>query len=199
MGKLLADIKSPVKLAVMGVLLVLSVWLVWRNVFAPVPTTSASRSALIEQARTGSQAAGAQRRGQSGSEIAADPDPTLRLDLLEATRKVEYKGSSRNIFQVYTPPPPPPPPPPVKPPVETASQPPGPPPPPPIPLKFYGTAQSSGRQPRKAFLIDGEEIFIAQEGDTVAKSFKIIRIGPTSIELEDLRSNRRQQLPLIEE
>ena len=198
MGKFLSDLKSPVKLAVVAILLVLCVWLVRRNLFAPV-APSANRGSRVEAAMGGRNTP--QRRGQRGSEELTDVDPTIREDLLEAVRKVEYKGSSRNIFQVYTPPPPPPPPPPpAREPVEPVNvTPPGPPPPPPIPLKFYGTAQAPGNQPRKAFLIEGEEIFIAKEGDVVAKSYRVIRIGPTSIELEDTRSRQRQQLPLLEE
>jgi hypothetical protein len=200
MGKLFADIKNPVKLAVMAALLVVCLWLVRRNIFAPLPqTTGAGRGAAVDAA-LGSRAAPG-RRGQRGNDALADLDPTLRLDLLEAARNVEYRGSPRNIFQVYTPPPPPPPPaPPTPPPGASAgSQPSGPPPPPPISLKFYGTAQQSGGEPRKAFLLEGEEIFIAKEGDVVAKDYKVIRIGAASIEMEDTRNSRRQQLPLIEE
>jgi hypothetical protein len=123
-------------------------------------------------------------------------DPSLRLDLLEASRSVEYQGSSRNIFEFYNPPPPPPPIEPTPPPPVNAAPPT--PRPPAIALKFYGTAQRQGG-PRRAFLTDGEEIIIAQEGDRVANFYEIRRIGVSSLELEDSRSRQVQQLPLIEE
>ena len=130
-----------------------------------------------------------------------DVDPTLRLDLLEASRAVEYQGSSRNIFEFYSPPAPPPPadPAPPPPPPENTSAGIAPPPrQPAIALKFYGTAQRSGG-PRRAFLTDGEEIMIAQEGEVVANFYKINRIGVSSLELEATRNKQTQQLPLIEE
>jgi len=129
-------------------------------------------------------------------------DPTLRLDLLEAGRAVEYQGNSRNIFEFYNPPPPPipvDPAPPLPAPGDTSDgTAPDPPQQPAIGLKFYGTAQRPGG-PRRAFLIDGEEILIAQEGDVVANFYKINRVGVSSLELEDTRSKQTQQLPLIEE
>ena len=134
-------------------------------------------------------------------------DPTLREDLLERSREIEYKGSSRNIFETYTPPPPPAPPappaPPPAPPVADPAAPrPGPPttpPPPDISLKFYGVASPPGAGEKKAFLSDGEEIIIAKEGEVVANFYKVIRIGVNSIELEDSRSQKKQSLPLVEE
>jgi hypothetical protein len=124
-------------------------------------------------------------------------DPSLRLDLLEASRAVEYRGSSRNIFEFYNSPPPPPPVNPTPPPAPVSPVPP-PPRQPIISLKFYGTAQREGG-PRRAFLIDGEEIIIAQEGEVVANYYRVNRIGVSSLELEDTRSRQIQQLPLIEE
>ena len=199
MAAFLSDYRSPVKLAILAVLLVACVWLVWRNLLAPVPQSAGIGQGTQVDAARGTAATPSGRRGRPSGDALADYDPTLRLDLLEAARKVEYRGSARNIFQAYTPPPPPMPPPPPPPPPTAAARTPVTPPAASIPLKFYGTAQRPGSQPRKAFLIDGEEIFIAQEGDIVAKFYKVIRIGPSSIELEDTRSRQRQQLPLIEE
>ena len=125
-------------------------------------------------------------------------DPTLRVDLLERSKQVNYAGESRNIFQFYTPPPPEP----VAAPVaDTPSslQPPPAPAASDMPLKFYGVASRPGTAEKKAFLTDGEEIYIGEEGDLIAKRYKIIRIGVNSIELEDNRDKRRQQLPLLEE
>jgi hypothetical protein len=65
-------------------------------------------------------------------------------------------------------------------------------------LKFYGIATPPASGEKKAFLIDGDEIIIATEGETIARFYKVIRIGVSSIELEYSRSQRRQSLPLLE-
>lgn len=80
-------------------------------------------------------------------------------------------------------------------------QPPPPPPPPPaIPLKFYGYTNAQQRQGNKrAFFIDGEDIFVAGEGDTIKNRYKVIRIGVNSAVIEDTQFKHQQTLPLIEE
>jgi len=121
-------------------------------------------------------------------------DPTLRTDLLKNSEEAAYKGNGRNIFE-DTPPPIPkpivtpvvtPPPTPV---VQT------PPPPPPIPLKFYGFANKPG-QAKAIFLANGDDIFIGHEGEIVNRRYKIIRIHPTQVEIEDVLNNNRQSIPL---
>jgi hypothetical protein len=138
-------------------------------------------------------------------------DPSLHLDLLAKVKTVELTGGSRSLFE-FAPPPAPPPPPPVKiyptvgpqapppKPVETAVVKPPTPPPPPIPLKFYGfsgTARSAGV--RSAFFLDGEDIVIARESDTIRNRYKIVRIGVNSAVVEDTVNKNQQTLPLIEE
>ena len=205
----------------MGILVPLCLWLVYRNLLSPEEQRVAASLPRVESAGSAAAAgrnpvppgarpvpapAGEARRqpGQSLSqqELAA-LDPTLSEDLLERSREVKYQSSSRNIFQIYTPPPPAPPtPPPSNPATAGPTTPPPPPPPPPapsIPLKFYGVAVPPGSAHKKAFLTDGEEIFIAQEGEVIAKFYKIVRIGVNTIELEDSRSKQKQSLPLQEE
>ncbi len=119
-------------------------------------------------------------------------DPRLRLDLLQSSEHTRYEGSGRNIFRPHEElaaiPKPIAPPMPVNP---------GPPPPPPINLKFFGFANKSG-EPRKIFLSQGEDVFIAGEGDIVNRRYKVVRIGPTSVEIEDVLSNNKQTIPLTE-
>ena len=202
-----------------AVVVPLCAWLVYRNLLAPAdprlatptppPADSPRAAALGLQNSSAAGAAPAPpraRRAGNGEPLSqeelASLDPTLREDLLERSHQIAYQGSTRNIFQYYTPPPPPapPPPPPPSQPVETApARPAPPPPPPPIALKFYGIAAPPGSADKKAFLTDGDEIIIAREGETIARFYKVIRIGVNSIELEDSRSNRRQSLPLLEE
>ncbi len=138
-------------------------------------------------------------------------DPILRLDLLAKVQGVESAGGSRNLFQ-FGPPPvkaealkgPEPKviPQPVAPVVQAAddpAKPAGPPPPPPINLKYYGfsTARNNGR--KTAFFLDGDEISVAAEGDTVKKRYRVVRIGVNSVVMEDTESKRQQSLPLTEE
>lgn len=140
---------------------------------------------------------------------AVDPtsiDPMLRLDLLAKVQGMEVEGGSRNLFQFSEPPPPPKPKTPEpkiipKIPGKEAAEakkagPPKPPPPPPINLKYYGYASPKGSAKRTAFFLDGEEILVAGEGDTVKKRYKVVRIGVNSVEMEDTESKSRQTLPL---
>jgi hypothetical protein len=121
--------------------------------------------------------------------VAENLDPTLRLDLLNATEKTMYEGSGRNIFvaqaeAVVIPT--------VigKPNTDPAHTPdayhlPTPPPPPPIPLKFFGFASKPG-EAKKVFLSQGEDVFVAGEGEIVDRRYKIVRISATSVEIQDV-------------
>src|SRR5262249_25149660 len=136
-------------------------------------------------------------------------DPTLRLDLLAKVQNVESAGGTRNLFQMGPPPAKPvelpkgpepvvvigPAPPAPK--VETP--PPPPPPPPPIPLKFYGFSTVRGNAKKTAYFLDGEDILSASEGDTLKRRYRVVRIGPNSVLMEDTESKRQQSLPLAEE
>ena len=120
-------------------------------------------------------------------------DPTLRYDWLKASEDTKYQGAGRNIFRAEVEIP--------KPvvPVHVAAPvvPQGPPPPPPINLKFFGFANKPG-EPRKIFLSQGEDVFIAGEGDIVDRRYKILRITPVSVEVEDVLNNNRQSIPLTQ-
>ena len=142
-----------------------------------------------------------------------DVDPTLRLDLFAKVQSVDQAGGSRNLFQFSTPPQKEPPPqlkgpePKVRPgPVETVDQKPaGPPPPkvepppPPVPLKFYGYATFRRNGRKTAYFLDGDDIVIAAEGDVVKRRYRIVRIGPSSVTVEDTDAKRQQTVPLVEE
>jgi len=115
-------------------------------------------------------------------------DPTLRLDLLATSEKTQYEGAGRNIFvsqredveTVH----------PIAPPntdtqAEHAYVAPQPQPPPAIPLKFYGFANSPG-EPKKVFLKNGDDVFVAGEGEIVDRRYKVMRISATSVEIQDM-------------
>jgi hypothetical protein len=70
--------------------------------------------------------------------------------------------------------------------------------PPPIPLKFFGFANQPG-EPKKVFLSKGEDVFIAGEGEIVDRRYKVVRISPTSVEIQDVvGSGPPQSLPLTQ-
>ncbi|HXF26324.1 MAG TPA: hypothetical protein VN610_03580 [Bryobacteraceae bacterium] len=137
-------------------------------------------------------------------------DPTLRLDLLARLQKVPLEGGQRSLFEFSQAPVPlakepgkipihgqkgsiqiaqgPP----------VPSGPPPPPPPAPIPLQFYGfVAPASQGAPKRAFFLDGDDIFVAGEGDLVKKKYKILRIGVNSAVVEDTGDNHQQTLALV--
>ena len=115
------------------------------------------------------------------------------------TEAVVYSGSGRNIFSmtsvpVEVPKPIAPPRPKVVAPVYVPPM--GPPPPPPIDLKFFGTATAKNGN-RQAFLLHGEDVFLASAGDIVQRRYRIISMTANSIVVMDLTSNNQQTLPLI--
>jgi hypothetical protein len=123
-------------------------------------------------------------------------DPELRYDWLRASEDTKYEGNGRNIFRaqevviqkpvapaIKTPPPV------VQVPVVAQL--------PPITLKFFGFANRPG-EAKKVFLEQGEDIFVASEGDIVNRRYKVLHIAPTSVEIEDVLNNNRQSIPLTQ-
>jgi len=51
-------------------------------------------------------------------------------------------------------------------------------------LKFYGF--SSNANSRRIFLLKGDDLFIAQEGDTIDRRYRIVRVTRDSVEIEDV-------------
>jgi hypothetical protein len=147
----------------------------------------------------------AARKAAVKSRVSDSLDPSLRTDLLLASEGVVYNGTGRNIFKAE-------PDPPKVGPAPICAQPGGPsggmrwcqpltvpsrPKPPDIPLKFFGFANKPG-EPRKAFLSQGDDIFIASEGDIVDRRYKIVHITPTSVDIQDVLNDNTQTIPLIE-
>ena len=136
-------------------------------------------------------------------------DPTLKLDLLAKVQTVDAAGGLRNLFQFG----PPPASAAVKPtgpetsvwvaigprPIPPPAPPPPPPPPPPITLKFYGIATVRADGKKTAYFLDGDDILKAAEGDILKRRYKVLRIGPNSVLVEDTEAKRQQSVPLAEE
>ena len=197
--------KEMIAAAVLGVLLLL----ILAYEFMPSSSTIASSppattetgplalpaSAARPAARHGSKAAPAKKEHPAPS-----LDPTLQLQLLAASEAIQYEGSGRNIFvsqaEVVIPKP-------IAPVTsdkkdEKLFQVPAVPPPPPIPLKFFGFASRPG-EPKRVFLIKGDDTFIAGEGEIVDRRYKVVRISPTSVEIQDVvGSGPPQSVPLTQ-
>lgn len=131
-------------------------------------------------------------------------DPTLRLDLLAASEQTQYEGNGRNIFvsqaEVNIPQPLAPGSPDAEKKAEEEAKytPPGIQPPPPIPLKFFGFASKAG-EPKKIFLLSGDDVFVAAEGEIVDRRYKVVRITPTAVEIQDVvNSGPSQSIPLTQ-
>jgi hypothetical protein len=159
--------------------------------FTPAPVTATARTTATI------------RPGKGGKKAQGPPslDPTLQLKLLETTEQTKYSGLGRNIFVSQAEPPPTPlvngttdhakvaPPTYIPPPTPQA---------PPIPLKFFGFASQPG-EPKRIFLSQGEDVFIAGEGEIVDRRYKVVRISPNSVELQDVvNSGPPQSIPLTQ-
>lgn len=180
---------------------------------APAPTVAPASqpahpvgAAPAQTAGTPTVNTGAQTASMPGvdavklAHTSASLDPTLDQTAMHRAESLVYSGTGRNIFSLtYTPPPPPMPknvPPPR--PKQVYTPPPvpvGPPPPPPINLKFFGTARR-GNGPVQAFLLQGDNVYLASAGEIVAHKYKIVSINLNSIQVEDLQYNNTQTLPL---
>lgn len=172
---------------------------------APVVLTKPSGSVTrAESAQSGAQGLGSgAAAGVAATKMAntsSSLDPTLDERAMLRTESLVYTGTGRNIFSlVYVPPvakvtgpvpparpnanPGPPPPPP------------GPPPPPPINLKFFGTEVGADGK-KQAFLLHEEDVYLASEGDIVARRYKIDSISASGVKVEDLSNGNTQSLPL---
>jgi hypothetical protein len=188
--------KQVIALAVLGTIALLVVL----HEYWPSATTNSPSSTQTSS----TSATKVTRRTKSGKVITVvEPrlDPTLDVTLLKQSEEIKYAGNGRNIFvagSVATIIP--------KPmgtgvtdPVRQAGlhMPPPVQPPPPITLKFFGFENEPG-EPRRAFLSQGEDVFIAGEGEIVNRRYRVLRIGPSAVEMEDVLYNNRQSIPLTQ-
>jgi len=189
--------KQVIALAVLGTLAVLVVLFEYWPSSSTSPTGASQSSSAAARPK-------ATRRTKSGKVIAVvEPrlDPTLDLGLLKSSEEIKYAGNGRNIFVVGS--------------VPTIEKVRGNPatdrnqqqgglrpppfiaPPPPITLKFFGFENEPG-EPRKVFLSQGEDVFIAGEGEIVNRRYRVLHIGQNSVEMEDVLNNNRQNIPLTQ-
>jgi hypothetical protein len=187
--------KQVIALAVLGgIALLMLGYEFWPSSETPAPVTAQTNSTTAHPGM---------RRTASGKMVpATEPrlDPTLDLKLLSQSEEIKYAGNGRNIFVAGS--------------VAVIEKPKGtgatdtqesatlhaplpPPPPPPITLKFFGFANRPG-ETKKVFLSQGEDVFIASEGDIVDRRYRVLHISPTAVDVEDVLNNNRQSLPLTQ-
>jgi len=185
---------AMIVLAAIGAVMLIRAFTASPNVIASPPTA--------RPASTGPVRSAAQVRRQSPATQTQSLDPTIRLDLLEASEGIKYEGKGRNIFKSEPEPAP----------VQVVKKmtleeecriamhagcPGFIPPPPPINLKFFGFANRPGER-KRVFLSQGEDVFIAGEGETVNRRYKVLRIGVNSVDIQDVLNNNTQTIPLTQ-
>ena len=135
-----------------------------------------------------------------------EDNPQIRWYLMKRAQETEYKSNGRNPFSPIAPPtaddlkiandkqaatrrrlhrrslPHPP---------TTAQAPPN--------LKFFGYGTVPNGTPRRAFLTDGEDIFIVSEGDTLLGRYRIIKVGNSNLEFQEISSGLPGTMPLEEQ
>lgn len=127
--------------------------------------------------------------------------PGLHSERISIARKTEYKTTGRNIFLAQAPP--------VEKEPATATadahkhfvgpEPDVPPPPPQLPLTFYGYGIVPIGTDRRAFLTNGEEVYIVAEGDILLGRYKILRISTQNVEFEEISTHLRGTKSLEEQ
>lgn len=165
-----------------------------------VTVPAAVNSGAPHSGMTASTMQGAQHAAQR-LESASDLDPSLHPEKMRFAETVVYTGNGRNIFSKDSAPSPaaiaaaarierP-----VAPVRTGPVAPAGPPPPPPIDLKFYGfsTVQNGKKM---VFLLHGEDVFVAGEGDIVDRRYQVVQIQANAVIIEDLSYDDKQTLPL---
>ncbi len=189
------------KLAVLGVVGGMAVGAaiyLYSQLSEPTPAPAAAPVVVSTPAPVVKSVAGSAAKNVGTT--SAQLDPTLKMGPMLVAEALVYSGGGRNIFSVSSVP--------VEIPKAIAParpkavlpQPPpvpqGPPPPPPIDLKFFGVSTTDNGH-RQAFLLHGEDVFLASDGDIVQRRYKVLTVSANSVLVEDMTNNNRQTLPLI--
>jgi hypothetical protein len=195
--------KQTIVAAVLGALLLLVIAHEFMTFSSTSASTTSAPTATNPLALPANTAGAAARHGSGAASGKKERppqnlDPTLHLAQLALSEEIKYEGSGRNIFVSQ--------PDPIIPtPLASGSKDPTKDPTwvppavavqPPIPLKFFGFASQPG-EPKKIFLSKGDDVFIAGEGEIVDRRYKVVKISPTSVDIQDVvGSGPSQSIPL---
>jgi hypothetical protein len=134
-------------------------------------------------------------RSQALSDRVADElgryDPVVRLDLLKELQSRPLPKVARNPFEFEAKPAP------AIPLGSVGAAVPSAPPPQPTapPLKAVGYTEKAGGV-REAIVSDDQEIYIVHEGETFAKRFRVLKISPSAVEVDDDTTHQTIRLPI---
>jgi hypothetical protein len=181
-----------VMVVLLGILLTIGIYdVISSSDTSAAPPPAATTTTTTASAATKPAIAGKKGFAPSGPNTL---DPTLHLNVLEASRRVKYEPG-RNIFRMEEAPIPTPnnvrvkeTPTPIPTPTPT-------PPPPPIPLKFYGFQNRSATD-KQIFLAENDVVFVAKQGDIIDRRYRVVSIQKTSVTIEDVLTNNKQDIPL---
>ena len=195
---------AMIVLAILGAFLLVRAFTSADNVTAAPATTKPAPAPAIRSA--------AQVKRQTPSAQTQSLDPTIRLDLLAASEDIKYEGKGRNIFKAEAESLPIPK---DNPKLRCKVTPDAPGCPgydpcranptirgcplykEPIDLKFFGFANRPGER-KRVFLSHGGDVFIAGEGETVNRRYKVLHIGVNSVDIQDVLNNNTQTIPLTQ-
>ena len=122
-------------------------------------------------------------------------DPGLNLELLKKVQSRPWSPVGRDPFSFQSPTAPQPT---ASAAPQAAAQAPAPPaPPPPAPLKAVGYSDMPGGV-REAYVSYEDQVYSVQEGDTIAGKFKVLKVSPTQVEVEDASSKEKVKLPITQ-
>lgn len=139
--------------------------------------------------------------------LLAVENPQIHWAELKRAQQTEYKTNGRNPFSAVKPAP-----------RDTSSkqpdlvkdfgiapypkplQPPPPPPPAQLPagLKYFGYGTVPNGSPRRAFFADSEDVYVVPEGDILLGRFRILKVGNTSVEFQEISTGQHGSAPLEE-
>jgi hypothetical protein len=136
--------------------------------------------------------------------VLAVKNPAINWGQMERARKTEYKSNGRNPFITSAPAPPEDPKKP-KPPIGPSA--------PSIPdqptkptiaqvppnLKYFGYGTVPNGTPRRAFVTDGDDVYIVSEGGILLGRYRILKVGNSNLEFQEISSGLPGAMPLDEQ
>jgi hypothetical protein len=176
----------------------LCVFLIFRLVSeimgSPTPDADTESAVSMAAPSPAPQAMNSQKKGTAP----AKPASTLQVQALDEFEPKPLPDISRNPFDFGAPPLTP-----AQRAMQAARGPGGAmtassaPPPPQIPLRAIGYSERPGSK-AEAYLTDAENVYIVHDGDVLEKRYRILKITPSIVEVQDGTSGEKAQLPIPE-